>query len=452
MPRGRLLRRRHCARPAGPIGCPARRHRATARATTLRLPAGCRGQIDPGCDPHRRSSSIFAAGVNEILRAILKTLPPASQTKNHSDRGQRRLPHRIARLPARAPAFTRLRRSAHYRGSHLEPTYRMSMTPTTDNRIDRKFRELKARRTKSLRRLHHGGRPQPGGHARSRLGPRTRRGRHRRTRRSLFSDPLADGVVNQLSAQRALEAGTTTARIFEILQAVRKQSQIPIVLYTYFNLIYAYGIERFCLPRPPGWRGRPSSCSIFRRRNRRAQPASARDSETAACAASPSSPRTSPRRAHRPDHREGDRLRLLRLAPRASPACRNTLPPASAAASISCASIPRFRSASVSASPRPSRLASSRSRRTAPSSAASSSTASPSGGRDKDLPGKARGLCPPPSPRRSIPSSLLEGIGQRNSSPAPSFSSFTGKILRCCHLDLAHFAGDRDRRELSVAR
>jgi tryptophan synthase alpha chain len=62
-----------------------------------------------------------------------------------------------------------------------------------------------------------------------------------------FSDPLADGVVNQLSAQRALEAGTTTVRVFEILQAVRQQSQIPIVLYTYFNLIYAFGIERFCL-------------------------------------------------------------------------------------------------------------------------------------------------------------------------------------------------------------
>ena len=62
-----------------------------------------------------------------------------------------------------------------------------------------------------------------------------------------FSDPLADGVVNQLSAQRALEAGTTTPRVFEILRAIRTQSQIPLVLYTYFNLLYAYGIERFCL-------------------------------------------------------------------------------------------------------------------------------------------------------------------------------------------------------------
>jgi tryptophan synthase alpha chain len=35
--------------------------------------------------------------------------------------------------------------------------------------------------------------------------------------------------------------------VLEILQAVRTQSQIPIVLYTYFNLVYAYGIERFCL-------------------------------------------------------------------------------------------------------------------------------------------------------------------------------------------------------------
>jgi tryptophan synthase alpha chain len=62
-----------------------------------------------------------------------------------------------------------------------------------------------------------------------------------------FSDPLADGVVNQLSAQRALEAGTTPTGVLEIIRAVRRRSQVPLVLYTYFNLIYAHGIERFCL-------------------------------------------------------------------------------------------------------------------------------------------------------------------------------------------------------------
>lgn len=60
-----------------------------------------------------------------------------------------------------------------------------------------------------------------------------------------FSDPLADGVVNQLAAQRGLESGTTPQRIFECVQAVRKESNMPIVLYVYFNLLHRIGIENF---------------------------------------------------------------------------------------------------------------------------------------------------------------------------------------------------------------
>ncbi len=50
-----------------------------------------------------------------------------------------------------------------------------------------------------------------------------------------FSDPLADGVVNQLSAQRALEAGTTLPKLLDTIAAIRKTSQVPIVLFTYLN-------------------------------------------------------------------------------------------------------------------------------------------------------------------------------------------------------------------------
>src|SRR6266850_1367127 len=60
-----------------------------------------------------------------------------------------------------------------------------------------------------------------------------------------FSDPLADGLVNQLAAQRGLESGTTPPKVLETVVAIRKQSQIPIVLYIYFNLIYRVGMERF---------------------------------------------------------------------------------------------------------------------------------------------------------------------------------------------------------------
>src|SRR5664279_3600033 len=60
-----------------------------------------------------------------------------------------------------------------------------------------------------------------------------------------FSDPLADGLVNQLAAQRGLESGTTPPKLLETIAAIRQQSQIPIVLYIYFNLIHKVGMEKF---------------------------------------------------------------------------------------------------------------------------------------------------------------------------------------------------------------
>jgi tryptophan synthase alpha chain len=60
-----------------------------------------------------------------------------------------------------------------------------------------------------------------------------------------FSDPLADGLVNQLAAQRGLESGTTPARVLQTVAAIRQKSQIPIVLYIYFNLIHRHGVEKF---------------------------------------------------------------------------------------------------------------------------------------------------------------------------------------------------------------
>ena len=60
-----------------------------------------------------------------------------------------------------------------------------------------------------------------------------------------FSDPLADGLVNQLAAQRGLESGTTPPKVLETVAAIRRNSQIPIVLYIYFNLIHKVGIEKF---------------------------------------------------------------------------------------------------------------------------------------------------------------------------------------------------------------
>lgn len=60
-----------------------------------------------------------------------------------------------------------------------------------------------------------------------------------------FSDPLADGLTNQLAAQRALESGMTAARVFELVGQIRAFSQTPIVFYTYYNLVFANGVENY---------------------------------------------------------------------------------------------------------------------------------------------------------------------------------------------------------------
>ena len=60
-----------------------------------------------------------------------------------------------------------------------------------------------------------------------------------------FSDPLADGIVNQMAAGRALAAGATTAGVLELVRRIRATSQVPLVLFTYLNPVYAYGFSKF---------------------------------------------------------------------------------------------------------------------------------------------------------------------------------------------------------------
>lgn len=60
-----------------------------------------------------------------------------------------------------------------------------------------------------------------------------------------FSDPLADGLVNQLAAQRGLESHTTPPKVLDCVAQIRTQSSIPVVLYIYFNLMHRLGVARF---------------------------------------------------------------------------------------------------------------------------------------------------------------------------------------------------------------
>ena len=58
-----------------------------------------------------------------------------------------------------------------------------------------------------------------------------------------FSDPIADGPVIQRAGQRALAAGTTLRKVLEIAAQIRRQSEIPLLLFTYLNPVVRYGVD-----------------------------------------------------------------------------------------------------------------------------------------------------------------------------------------------------------------
>lgn len=60
-----------------------------------------------------------------------------------------------------------------------------------------------------------------------------------------FSDPLADGLTNQLAAQRALASGMNKERVFELVRRIREFSEVPIVFYTYYNLVFTNGVDAY---------------------------------------------------------------------------------------------------------------------------------------------------------------------------------------------------------------
>ena len=60
-----------------------------------------------------------------------------------------------------------------------------------------------------------------------------------------FSDPTAEGPVIQAANLRALNAGTTTDRIFSMVERIRRKLEIPLVFMTYANVVFSYGIDRF---------------------------------------------------------------------------------------------------------------------------------------------------------------------------------------------------------------
>jgi len=61
-----------------------------------------------------------------------------------------------------------------------------------------------------------------------------------------FSDPIADGPVIQLAAERGLRSGTSLQKILAMMKSLRTKTQVPIVLMVYYNSIHAMGLETFC--------------------------------------------------------------------------------------------------------------------------------------------------------------------------------------------------------------
>ena len=60
-----------------------------------------------------------------------------------------------------------------------------------------------------------------------------------------FSDPTAEGPVIQGANIRALSGGVTTDKIFQMVERIRRRTQIPLVFMTYANVVFSYGTERF---------------------------------------------------------------------------------------------------------------------------------------------------------------------------------------------------------------
>ena len=110
-------------------------------------------------------------------------------------------------------------------------------------RIEDKFRELKSREAKAFIPFIVAGDPDL--ETTIRIIPELERaGSHVIELGIPFSDPVADGPTIQLSSERALKSGTHLEGIFEIVSDL-KDTIAPVVLFSYFNPIFHYGLKKF---------------------------------------------------------------------------------------------------------------------------------------------------------------------------------------------------------------
>lgn len=60
-----------------------------------------------------------------------------------------------------------------------------------------------------------------------------------------FSDPMADGATIQRASERALKGGTSLSNVLKLVREFRRQSEIPVILFGYYNPFLHYGLKRF---------------------------------------------------------------------------------------------------------------------------------------------------------------------------------------------------------------
>jgi len=112
------------------------------------------------------------------------------------------------------------------------------------NRIENRFKELKSKRQKALVAFITAGDPDMDTTERV-FSVLEKNGADIVEIGVPFTDPLADGPVILQSALRSLDAGTTLEKIIKLVEDIRKNSQLPIVLMSSYNPIFVYGDKRF---------------------------------------------------------------------------------------------------------------------------------------------------------------------------------------------------------------
>jgi len=112
------------------------------------------------------------------------------------------------------------------------------------NRIDKKFNELKQKKEKALVGFVSAGDPTIA-ESLNIINAMCQAGVDILELGVPFSDPTADGPVIQRSSSRALANGVSLRKVIDITRKIREVTQVPIILFSYYNPIHAYGNKAF---------------------------------------------------------------------------------------------------------------------------------------------------------------------------------------------------------------